>query len=194
MRIGLVPGSFKPYHAGHDGLIRLALSQNDKVIVFSSTVTRARKGEMPISGQAMQRVMDEFVKPSLPNVEFVSVQVPVSALFQELDNAEKNKSTDIYTIYSDEDDIKKYSKNALMKYVPNLVKNNQVNTVGVKRGSVTPDISGTEMRAYLQSGNVKKFAEMLPASLRKYSKDIIDILKSKTNEALLRSYIKSVLL
>ena len=38
----------KPYHAGHDGLVRIAASENDEVLLFVSTSDRTRKGEMCI--------------------------------------------------------------------------------------------------------------------------------------------------
>ena len=57
MKIGLVPVSAKPYHAGHHYLIETAASKNDKVIVYASTSDRKRKGEFPVSGRVMQLVM-----------------------------------------------------------------------------------------------------------------------------------------
>ena len=38
MKIGLVPVSAKPYHAGHHALVELAASQNDKVLLFVSVL------------------------------------------------------------------------------------------------------------------------------------------------------------
>lgn len=198
MKIGLVPGSFKPYHAGHDALVRMAAAENDSVLVFSSTADRLRKGEMPLYGADMQQIIDKFVRPSLPgNVQMIDVGVPVAAVWQELEKAEKAKSKDTFTVYSDSEDIQKYSEKSLMKYAPRLQSKGQIITRGVTRGQETPDISGTMMRAYLEAGDVKNFAKMLPPSVKKYSKEIIDILKAKkktaTTESLLRRYVSLVL-
>ena len=87
MRIGLVPGSFKPYHRGHDEMIRLAAEENDLVLVFSSTADREE-----IDGRIMTNIINKFVKPTLPsNVRLLNVGVPVGALFQELEYAEENE-------------------------------------------------------------------------------------------------------
>ena len=195
MKIGLIPGSFKPYHAGHDALVRMAAGENDTVLVFSSTADRLRKGEMPLYGVDMKQIIDKFVRPSLPgNVQMIDVVVPVAAVWQELEKAEKSKSKDTFTIYSDSEDIQKYSKKSLAKYAPRLQSKGQIITRGVTRGEETPDVSGTKMRAYLAVGDVKNFAKMLPPGVRKYSKEIIGILKKKiTNEEMLRAYIQHIL-
>jgi len=195
MKIGLVPGSFKPYHAGHDALVRLAAGENDQVLVFSSTADRTRKGELSLYGADMQEVMDAFVRPSLPkNVSMIDVGVPVAAVWEELEKAEEQKSKDIYTVYSDAEDILKFSEKSLKKYAPKLLRKGQILTRGVSRGSDTPNISGTMMRSYLAAGDVKNFAKMLPPSIQKHSKEIIDILlKKKKNESLLRNFIQTLL-
>jgi len=189
MKIGLVPGSFKPYHKGHDELVRLASSENDLVLVFNSDADRD-----VIRGQDVIKIMNKFVKPSLPkNVKMISVGVPVGALYQELEYAEQSASEDTYTIYSDSEDIKKYNKNVLTKYAPNLMSKNQILTRPVQRGVETTDVSGTEMRKYLTTGNVQKFAELLPPAIQRHSKEIIDILTQKIKENLLISYIKEII-
>lgn len=189
MRIGLIPGSFKPYHRGHDELIRLASAENDLVLVFNSDVSREN-----IDGRTMVDIINKFVKPTLPtNVRLMSVGVPVAALFQEIEDAENNKSEDFYTIYSDAEDIRKYSTRVLQKYAPNLVSNGQLITRGIKRGIETTDVSGTKMRAYLDAGNIKKFSELLPPAIQRHSAEIIDMLKKKIKENILKDYIKELL-
>ena len=185
MKIGLVPGSFKPYHAGHDALIRLAAQQNDKVIVFSSNIDRARRGELAIDGSKMKIIMKDFIKPmllQLGNVEVIDVgegSTPVKEVFDILKSAEKNGSTDTYTIHSDSADVLKYTSEKLRKYAPSLFANRQITPIGVVRGVDTPDISGTKMREYLKSGNAAKFIEMLPDQLKRNGKKIITILREK---------------
>jgi cytidyltransferase-like protein len=192
--IGLVPGSFKPYHVGHDKLIRIAASENDEVLVFSSTGDRAKRGEFPIYGADMQTVIDRFVVPSLPpNVDVISVPVPVSSVYEELQRAEEAGSEDVYTIYSDAEDILKYTQKALYKAAPNMFENEQIFTRGIERGKETPDISGAKMRIYLQNGDVDKFTEMLPPAIQKNNKEIINVLKNQVFENLLRTYMHLLL-
>jgi len=189
--IGLVPGSFKPYHAGHDGLIRLASSENDEVVVYSSIADRTKRGEFPLYGVDMAAVMDQFVRPSLPgNVKVEDVRVPVQSVYQTLEEAEEIGSSNVFTIYSDSEDILKYTEEKLAKSAPILFANGQIRTRGVVRGEETPNISGTKMREYLQTGNVTAFSKMLPPALRKRSKEIIDVLSRKISESLLKTYIR----
>lgn len=189
-----MPGSFKPYHAGHDALVRIASSENDTVFVFASTADRPRKGELSIYGDKMRVVMDKFIKPSLEalgNVEVIYADTPVTPVtlvFQTLNQAEKENSQDLYTIYSDSEDISKYTDSALNKQAPLLFKNGQIKREGIVRGDRTPDISGTEMREFIRAGNTKMFEKMLPQSIRKYSKEILNILSSN-NESILRRFI-----
>ena len=105
MRIGLVPMAAKPYHAGHDGLVRLAANECDAVKVFVSTSDRKRPGEIPIYGEDMHSVWTKFIEPSLPgNVEVYYVTVPVTAVYKELEKAEADESLDTFVIYSDSED------------------------------------------------------------------------------------------
>ena len=189
IKIGLVPGSFKPYHKGHDELIRLAASENDLVLVFNSDATR---GE--IDGRTMVNIINKFVKPTLPkNVRLMSVGVPVGALFQELEYAEEKASEDVYTIYSDSEDIRKYGPNVLKKYAPTLFENGQLQTRGVQRGVETTDVSGTKMREFLAAGDVRQFSKLLPPAVQGHSAEIIDMLKNKVRESLLKAYIHELL-
>jgi len=189
--IGLVPGSFKPYHVGHDKLIRIAASENDEVLVFSSTGDRTKRGEFPIYGADMQTVIDRFVVPSLPpNVDVISVPVPVSSVYEELQRTEEAGSEDVYTIYSDAEDILKYKPTSLSKSAPNLYVNDQIKLRGVDRNE-TVNVSGTKMRQMLAAGKTKQFSKFLPPALQGNAQEIIDILRQKSmDEGLLRSYIK----
>jgi len=189
IKIGLVPGSFKPYHKGHDELIRLAAGENDLVLVFNSDATR---GE--IDGRTMVNIINRFIKPTLPrNVRLMSVGIPVSALFQELEYAEEKASEDIYTIYSDSEDIRKYGPSVLKKYAPTLFENGQIQTRGVQRGVETTDVSGTKMREFLAAGDVRQFSKLLPPAVQNHSAEIIDMLKNEVRESLLKAYIHELL-
>lgn len=189
--IGLVPMAAKPYHAGHDGLVRIAAQENDEVRLFVSQLDRTRKGEVPISGADMLKIWDRFIEPSLPgNVEVSYVNVPVQEVYRELESAEEAKETDVtFVIYSDDQDILKYTDKNLSKSAPALFSNGQIERRGVSR-SETVDVSGTKMRAMLAAGDAEGFSKFLPPAIQGNSQEIIDILsKRPMGESLLRSFV-----
>lgn len=131
MKIGLLPVSAKPYHAGHDGLVRIASDENDSVLLFVSTTDRARPGELRVSGDTMQKIWWDYIEPTLPqNVTPDYGGIPVAKVYAELEKAEAEGSTDTYVIYSDEEDILKYTDEALNKSAPNLFANGQIERSG----------------------------------------------------------------
>lgn len=193
MNIGLVPMSAKPYHWGHDELIRLAAKENDQVFLFVSTTTRERPGEMIISGDTMQTIWWDYIEPTLPdNVIIDYGGTPVSKVYEALEKAEAANSSDIYSIYSDDEDILKYTDETLQKSAPTLFANDQVVRRGVKR-TETIDVSGTEMREYIEDGDIESFTSLLPPTLQKHGKEIFDLLSDEIKESLLKSYISLVL-
>jgi cytidyltransferase-like protein len=192
--IGLVPGSFKPYHIGHDSLVRLAASENDEVHLFVSTSDRIKRGEFPLHGADMERIWKEFLEPTLPsNVVIKYGGSPVHHVYSELEAANSlDDNVTIFRIYSDKEDVLKYSPDKLAKYAPLLFDRGQIELRGVDRNSTVP-VSGTEMRKYLQRGTSEdreKFIELLPPSVRDRGDKIYDILSHKISENLLKKYIK----
>lgn len=175
--VALIPAAGKPVTAGHWGLIELAASECDEVHLFVSTADRVRKGEMPIYGRDMMRIWDDYLEPSLPdNVSVEYVPVPVQSVYAELEGAEaSNDASTKFVIYSDSEDIFKYSDTSLSKAAPKLFKRGNVHRRGVSRGE-TVDISGTKMRAFLASGDRKNFKKFLPPPVRQYTDEIMAIL------------------
>jgi len=194
MKIALVPMAAKPYHAGHDGLVRIAASENDLVKLFVSTSDRKRPGEIPILGADMLRIWTEYLEPSLPgNVEVEYVNVPVSGVYSALENAESKKSKDEFFIYSDSEDILKYREANLKKSAPRLFNAKKINLKGVDRTQTVP-VSGTKMRQLLSTGNVKKFISLLPPAVQQHGQEIYDILsKNAVGESLIRRYVRDII-
>lgn len=204
MKIGLVPMAAKPYHSGHDGLIRIAAQENDKVVVFVSDSNRDT-----VSGAGMGQAWKELIEPVLPsNVEVVyGGGTPVAHVFKTIGEADEAGSKDTFSVYSDAEDIKRYS--TLPKYAPTLMASGQVNMRGVDRGDVI-DVSGTQMRVWLGNGDRENFQRHVPKSIN--ADRYWEILQStKINEpepkkkpvkkekppvqgeGLLRSYVREVL-
>jgi hypothetical protein len=194
MKIGLLPVSAKPYHAGHDGLVRIASNENDSVLLFVSTTDRARSGELRVSGDTMQTIWWDYIEPTLPrNVTPDYGGIPVAKVYVELETAEAEGSTDTYVIYSDEEDILKYTDEALNKSAPNLFANSQIERRGISR-SETVQVSGTEMREFLEDNDVVGFTALLPPAIQKNGKEIFDMLQDEiVGESLLRRYVKKIL-
>jgi len=177
-KIALVPMSAKPYHAGHDGLVRLAASECDEVHLFVSLSDRKRPGELPILGSSMEVLWKKYIEPSLPrNVIVTYGGSPVGNLYKELGQASETNSPNTYVIYSDAEDILQYTDSALQKYAPTLFANNRIELRGVER-TETVNVSGTKMRAMLAAGDVKGFAKNLPAALQSQSAEIIRLLSN----------------
>ncbi len=167
-RIGIVPMSAKPYHAGHDGLIKLACFECDEVVIFVSTADRVRKGEYPIMASAMRKLWDDVILASLPEKVFVQfVPNPVGAAYELIgDRNEKlTNDEDLLVIYSDPVDMdRNFPERSLVKYGARLASKQLLARRHVPRDA-TVNVSGTEMRAWLQHGDKEKFVANLPASV-----------------------------
>lgn len=175
MKIGLVPGSYKPYHAGHDAVIRLASKECDKVRVFVSLSDRKRPGEVPVKGSDMQTIWKNHIEPSLPpNVTVEYVSQPVRSVYEALGKANEAGSNDEYALYSDPTDLSQnFPEKNFMKYAGNLYASGKIIPRAVQR-SETVDVSGTKMRDFLAKGDQASFIRNMPKTLN--GKAVWDIL------------------
>jgi citrate lyase synthetase len=156
MKIGIVPGSFKPYTVGHDKLVRLAASDCDEVHVYASLADREN-----VSGAAMQEVWRSCIEPSLPgNVTVTYGGSPIGNAYKEMGEASERFSNDAFYVYSATEDMGRFSNEALQKYAPNV----DVVRVGLDR-TETDGISGTRMRSWLANGNKDEFVSNLPKTI-----------------------------
>ena len=166
-RVGVIPMSAKPYHVGHDTLIRLALYECEEVVVFVSTADRVRKGEHPIKGDTMRDLWYDHILKSLPDNAYVQFcPNPVSAVYDLCGAANLDaENTDTYAIYSDPTDMERnFPPKSISKYMPNLVARQRVVRRLVPR-EATVDVSATQMRAWLQHGEKAKFLAHMPSTL-----------------------------
>ncbi len=200
MKIGLVPVSAKPYHAGHHALVEKAAAENDQVILFVSTSDRHRKDEFPIDGADMAKIWREELEGIMPsNVEIQYGGSPVRKVYETLGMADDSGSPDTYVVYSDpQDTAQNYPERNLEKYCGDLRASGQCllaaeeDPSGFTRGEGTPNISGTKVRTMLERGDFESFSGVMPAGVN--SQRIFDILtKALQNERLLRTYIHTIL-
>lgn len=157
-KIGLIAMSAKPYHAGHDGLVRLAASENGEVHLYVSTTDRDN-----VSGAAMETVWRQLIEPVLPpNVKVTYGGSPVGNIWKELGAASEAGSEDEYLIYSDPEDMaNNFPMPRIQKYAGNLLARGKVIQRPIQR-SETVDVSGTEMRGYIASNDKGSFMKKLP--------------------------------
>ena len=144
MNIGIVAGSFKPYHAGHHKMVEIAAENNDEVELFVSLSSRGvtkkkdpsdertlkqgarqieepKPGDHPIYGKDMRKVWEDHLRKILPpNVTLhllAEGNTPIRKVYELLQNASDQNTEDHFTIYSDPVDINNYSEAKLMKYL-----------------------------------------------------------------------------
>ena len=201
MNIGIVAGSFKPYHKGHHEMVKIAAGENDKVILFVSSSDRVKKGEHPLYGSDMRKTWLDHLKPILPgNVELQLLepgQAPIRYAYETLVDADDDiqGSDDVFTLYSDTADLEKnYSPESLKKYLsPKFLESNLVKRKDLE--SETTEVRGTNMRRFLKDGDQVAFKEKLPDELSPESKQaIFDTLSGKAlQEAMLRAFIRTAI-
>jgi len=165
--IGIIVLSAKPYHAGHDALVRMAAAENDSVHLYVSLADRARRGEAIVLGGDMEKLWKDTIEGSLPSNVAVTYGSgsPMTNAYEELIEADKDGSLDTFTIYGDEFDLPTcFSNTQLEKHAKNLMDAGQVNLRAVSR-SQTVDVSGTEMRRHLMMGDKGAFLAGLPAGI-----------------------------
>lgn len=182
MKIGLIPMSAKPFHAGHDALIRLVCKECEIVQVFVGLADRVRPKELPIYGKDMEVIWKKYVEKSLPGNCLPPIYTrgnsPVNEMLKLLERVEKEGSEDTFVIYSDAEDIKKYTDKMLMPYTPTLLAAGQIQRRGVNRNE-TVNVSGTKMRQFISSGDVASFSNFLSPALQPYSEEIYRLLTHK---------------
>lgn len=166
MRIGIIAGSYKPFHAGHFGLITLAARECDTVHLYVSTSDRARPGEVPILGSDMKEIWTSEIEKIMPgNVEVIYGGSPVGNVIKELGAASEAKSKDTFVLYADPDDMAvNFPQASLVKYASHLAAKGQIEQRPVKR-TETVNVSGTKMREYLSSGDKASFTKNLPKGI-----------------------------
>lgn len=181
-KIGIVCLSAKPYHAGHDGLVRIAASENDIVRLFVSLNDRKRSGEFPILGSVMAEIWTTHIIPTLPSniiIEYSPPKTPVAQAYAFLGAENESKSSDLYKIYADPIDAEKnFPPSRLMKYLGDLYVNGNVTIEPVRR-TETVNVSGTNVRKFLQLGDRDSFIAAMPNEIDGYA--VWDLITSEHN-------------
>ena len=183
--IGLVPMSAKPFHEGHMFLIRKAIDECKKVIVYVSITDRSRKGEITIFGEDMKYIWENILQSSIKDahpgadIEFEYGGSPVGKVYKKLEEGtlpENIKKT--YAIYTGDEDKGRYSP----KFYIDII--DRVHVRPIMRGKDTPPVSGKLMRSYLSNASEDKFLflDSLPREVNDNDKEeIFNILFRRLN-------------
>ena len=187
--------SAKPIHLGHWSLITMASKENDVVELFVSISNRARGVGVPVYGADMEQIWTKYIESELPpNVNVTYGGSPISNVYSYLEEQEdNNRPLNVYSIYSDEDDIQQnFNLKALESVTPLLLKNNQLKLRGISRtGGI--NISGTMMRGFLKNNDKEQFFNFLPPIPNDKKSDIWDILRAPViNENLIKKYVNLI--
>lgn len=176
--IGLISGGFKPLTKGHYFLIQQAAKECDKVFLFVSTKDRARTGEIPLTWEQMAPVWKQFLEKAMPkNVKVVYHPAPIRGTMDTLIEANADPANEnTYIVYSDAEDLaKNFPERAKQKYMNRLLANDQVIFKPFERAAGV-NISGTKMRQFLQTGDIKSFISGLPEPVQLYGPKIFQML------------------
>ena len=173
----------KPYHKGHDHLIRCAARESDVLEVYASLTDRGKKtlGEKVIRGTTMEKIWREYIIPSLPpNVDVtLSHTSPVTLVFSSLEEYERDHAgIESITLWGGDDDVNNWRAEVLQKHMPLLVGGNILHKRVIPRSEV--EISGKQMREHLFHGRFLPFKDNLPNVLLPVGDAVINILLEKT--------------
>ena len=178
VQIALYPGSFKPFHSGHLHVIQTASQNNDFVGVYVSLTDRKKSGEATIFGKDMAEIWKNHLMAIMPknvNISFFQKESPIRQIYKELGEAEESLTNEHYKIYGDPNDLQKnFKEESLNKHFPNLTSAQRLELCPISR-SEGINISGTEMRKYLDEGDKGRFLNGLPDQVDKEA--IWDLLK-----------------
>lgn len=157
-------------------MVKHALRECDRVMLFVSLKARTRPGEFPVASETVMAYWQDYLVPSMPgNVEVkFSAITPIRDIYDTLNEAEANAktTTDSYVVYSDEEDLQaNYAPAKRQRLWPTLLKQRRIEFKPVPRG-LTGGISGTQMRSYLKLGLEDEFIDNLPEIVRAQGHDI----------------------
>ena len=180
-RVALIPGGFKPPHAGHFLLAKHFANKKDvdEVVVIVSTKSRP-----PVTVDMAIKLWELYTKenPKI-KVQAGTTPSPVGDVYDLIADNSVFQEGDVALLGKSEKDVDDKRFDRAQSYA-------ERNNPGVKvEAVVTPlfagGVSGTEMRNYILQGEEKEFKKNLPNHLSQDEKDLAyEIVQARTNERL----------
>lgn len=195
--VAIIPMAAKPFHRGHDSLIRQAVDDgNDAVIVFLSMA-----GREGISSQEMIPLWRKVYLPGINRIygNKVSIMFSDSPMTDAMKFArnfarEARKDVAIYGGIGEDGTNEAQSRvDLVLSKNPELA--DKITAAGVDR-SLAGGASGTAMRGFISSGDRKSFIDNLPSWLGDDEKNLVWSSLSKSGrvlESLIRNIIRGAL-
>ena len=162
----------KPVHAGHFALFEKAARENDKVLIFVSTLDRT-ENNVKVSGKKMLDIWSSYLTPALQkNVTPIFCnRSPISEIYEFIGKADPRLVS--INIYGDPHDVEgNFPDKSLEKYANALWLAKKIKRVSVPR-TQTVMISGSQMREYIKRGAKHDFINNLPQVLSNSAKNSI---------------------
>jgi len=192
-KIAIIPMAAKPFHAGHDSLIRQAFEDGcESVIVFLST-----GGREEITSEDMIPLWRKVYIPGITRVygknvsiRFTDSPVKDAAVFARNFAAQKGVQVMIYGGIDEEGNNEAQQRvDMILSKNPDL--GDKIKAVGVER-SMTGGISGTVMRGFLVSRDFESFSSNLPSWLDGKDRLLVWNTLSKTGPGVAETLIRKI--
>lgn len=173
MKQGIIVASCKPYHIGHEELINYAAKNCDQLYVFVSTSDRTRKNEFPIMGEEMIYLWKKYIEPSMPDNTFIRYAVnPAKQAYEYIGECNMQQTEDTFVIFTARNDRNQvFTDSSLERYANDIYRKGNIHIELVNRQD-TVDVSGTMMRAWLDTYAKEEFSNHLPISLKSHADEI----------------------
>lgn len=197
-KIAVIPMAAKPFHAGHDALIRRAVDDGcESIIVFLSV-----GGRDDVTAEDMIPLWRKVYIPGIVrtygrNVSIRFTLSPVRDTITFTRSFAKNKGVQVLVyggIDEEGNNEAQQRVDAVLSSSPDLSPEKVV-AVGVNRAEAG-GISGTAMRSYLTSGDFSSFVDNLPSWLSDQDKRLVwNTLQRKqaTAESYVRKMVKEMI-
>jgi nicotinamide mononucleotide adenylyltransferase len=174
--VTIFPGAFKPYHRGHDRVVRLASMQSDKVLLLVSESDREKSGEVPILGATMREIWNRYILRTLPaNVMVEFTDNPVTMAYQKLNAYDRSGQNVQVNLLAGDEDIARFRPDSVSLDAPRLAEQKLIDIVSVPRFG---NVSGTDMRSFIAIGDTQKFTANLPDDLKNVGREIFEMIRT----------------
>lgn len=181
--IALVPGGFKPPHAGHFEMIQFYTKKAHKVIVLISDSTpRFLPTGKKITGTVSKALITAYCKAyGITNVEIRLLSIsPVKAVYDFIAEEAQSNQSIILGVSDKDEDSTRFRPAAIEKYNTSRADIQIIPFSAVIRNKKV--LSATDMRAVIAKNDEKGLMPFLPQKLQSKAKEILAIINKNLVE------------